>query len=83
MIFFSFLVGEVSYSPGALFGKAAKCRRQKVCLSKRPPKSEPRSVRPNEVFEKCMHVEFALKNREMVKAEAFEKRVFEQTAPLK
>ena len=31
-------------------GKAAKCR-QKVCSSKRPPKLEPRSVRPNEVFE--------------------------------
>ena len=30
--------------------KAAKCR-QKVCSSKRPPKLEPRSVRPNEVFE--------------------------------
>ena len=31
-------------------GKAAQCR-QKVCSSKRPPKLEPRSVRPNEVFE--------------------------------
>ena len=30
-----------------------------------------------------LHVEFALKNRELVKAEVFEKRVFEQTAPLK
>ena len=32
---------------------------------------------------KPLHVEFALYNRESVKAEAFEKRVFEQTAPLK
>ena len=31
-------------------GKAAQCR-QKVCSSKRPPKLDPRSVRPNEVFE--------------------------------
>ena len=29
-----------------------------------------------------VHVEFALNNRELVKAEVFEKRVFEQTAPL-
>ena len=34
----------------SLNGKAAQCR-QKVCSSKRPPKLEPRSVRPNEVFE--------------------------------
>ena len=31
-------------------GRAAKCR-QKVCSSKRPPKLEPKSVRPKEVFE--------------------------------
>ena len=30
-----------------------------------------------------LHVEFALNNRELVKAEVFEKKVFEQTAPLK
>ena len=30
-----------------------------------------------------LHVEIALNNRELVKAEVFEKRVFEQTAPLK
>ena len=30
-----------------------------------------------------LHVEFAPNNRELVKAEVFEKRVFEQTAPLK
>ena len=30
-----------------------------------------------------LHVELALKNRELVKEELFEKRVFEQTAPLK
>ena len=30
-----------------------------------------------------LHVEFALSNRELVKAEVFEKRVFEQTTPLK
>ena len=34
----------------ALVGKAAECQ-AKVCSSKRPPKSEPRSVRPNEVLE--------------------------------
>ena len=31
-------------------GRATK-RRQKFCSRKRPPKLEPRSVRPNEVFE--------------------------------
>ena len=30
-----------------------------------------------------LHVEFALNNREVVKAEVFEKRVFEQTTPFK
>ena len=30
-----------------------------------------------------LHVEFALNNRELVKAEVFKKRVFEQRAPLK
>ena len=30
-----------------------------------------------------LHVEVALNNRELVHAEVFEKRVFEQTAPLK
>ena len=30
-----------------------------------------------------LHVEFALSNRELVKAEEFEKRVFEQMTPLK
>ena len=30
-----------------------------------------------------VEVEFALNNRELRKAEVFEKRVFEQTAPLK
>ena len=42
----SFLAPEIKVT----LGKAAKCR-QKVCSSKRPPKLEPRSVRPNEVFE--------------------------------
>ena len=31
---------------------------------------------------RILHVEFALNNRELVKAEVFEKRVFEQTTPL-
>ena len=62
-------------------GKAAQCR-QKVCSSKRPPKLEPRSVRPNEVFEN-LACRFFLNNRELVKAEVFEKRVFEQTTPFK
>ena len=30
-----------------------------------------------------LHVEFALNKKELVKAEVFEKRVFEQTTPLK
>ena len=30
---------------------------------------------------RTLHVEFALSNRELVKAQVFEKRVFEQTAP--
>ena len=30
-----------------------------------------------------LHVEFALNNRELVKAEVFEKKMFEQTTPLK
>ena len=30
-----------------------------------------------------LHAEFALNNRELAKAEVFEKRVFEQTTPLK
>ena len=30
-----------------------------------------------------LHVEFALRYRELVKADVFEKRVFEQTTPLK
>ena len=63
----------------AAAGKAAKCR-QKLCSSKRPPKFEPRSVRPNEVFE---NVVLALNNEELVKAKVLEKRVFEQTTPLK
>ena len=41
-----------------------------------------------EVFDQTMcsrilRIEFALNNREMVKAEVFEKRVFEQTTPFK
>ena len=41
-----------------------------------------------EVFEqtrcsRILHVEFPQNNRELVKAEVFEKRVFEQTAPFK
>ena len=49
-----------------------------------PPKSERRSVRPNERgVREPLHVEFALNNRELVKAGVFEERVFEQTAPLK
>ena len=41
----------------------------------------------SEVFDqtrcsRILHVEFALNNRELVKAEVFKKRVFEQTAPL-
>ena len=59
-------------------GRAAKYR-QKVCSSKRPSKLEPRSVRPNDVFENLA----CRINRELVKAEVFEKRVFEQTTPLK
>ena len=47
----------------------------------------PQNWKP-EVFDqtrcsRILRVEFALKNRELVKAEVFEKRVFEQTAPLK
>ena len=47
---------------------------------------------PRQVLRKCstkrgvrepLHVEFALKNRESAKTEVFEKRVFEQTAPIK
>ena len=33
--------------------------------------------------QESLHREFALNNRELVKAEVFEKRVFEQTTPLK
>ena len=62
-------------------GKAAQCQ-QKVCSSKRPPKLEPRSVRPNEVFEN-LACRIPLNNRELVKAEVFEKRVFKQTTPFK
>ena len=47
-----------------IFVKAAECR-QKVCSSKRPPKLERRSVRPNEVFETFAY-RIALKNRELV-----------------
>ena len=41
-----------------------------------------------EVFEqtrcsRILHVEFPKNNRELVKAEMFEKRVFEQTTPFK
>ena len=32
---------------------------------------------------RILHVELALNNRDLVKAEVFEKRVFEQTAPKK
>ena len=32
---------------------------------------------------RILHVEFPLNNRELVKAEVFEKRVFEQTTPFK
>ena len=47
----------------------------------------PRNWNP-EVFDqtrcsRIWQVEFALKYRELVKAEVFEKRVFEQTTPLK
>ena len=43
------IMGLQSVFP-ALFGKAVECQAI-VCSSKRPPKSEPRSVRPHEVFE--------------------------------
>ena len=57
-----------------------------------PTKSLFEQVAPKIGTQKCstrrgvrepLHVEFALNNRELVKAEVFEKRVFEQTAPLK
>ena len=62
----------------------------------RPPSAEKKFVQARgpqdwnpEVFDqtRCsrtsLHVEFDMNNREMVKAEVFEQRVFEQTAPLK
>ena len=49
----------------------------KVCSSKRPPpKSEPRSVRPNQVFENLWMWNLP-NDREWVKIEVFEKTVFE------
>ena len=63
-------------------GKAAKCR-QKVCSSTRPPKIGTQKSSTKRDVREPLHVEIALNNRELVKAEVFEKRVFKQTAPLK
>ena len=49
-------------------------------LSKWPQKLEPRTARTNEVLESLC---IALNNRELVKAEVFEKRMFEQMTLLK
>ena len=67
---------EINQKPG----RTAKCR-QKVCSSKRPAELEPRSVRPNEVFEN-LACRISLNNRESVKAEVFEKRVFRANDPI-
>ena len=55
----------------------------KSLFEQEAPKLEPRSVRPNEVFENLSNVEFALNDRELAETEVFEKRVFEQVTPIK
>ena len=58
---------------------------KKFFFEQEAPKLEPRTQKcsTKRGVQEPLHVEFALNNRELVKAEAFEKRVFEQTPPLK
>ena len=49
----------------------------------RGPQNRNREVFDQTRCSRILHVEFPLNNRELVKAEVFEKRVFEQTTPFK
>ena len=53
----------------------------KMFFKQEAPKIETQKCSTKRGVREPLHVEFALNNRELVKAEAFDKRVFEQTTP--
>ena len=55
----------------------------KYLFEQEAPKTETQKCSTKRGVREPLYVEFAKNNREMVKAEVFEKRVFEQTTPIK
>ena len=54
----------------------------KSLFEQEPPKIRTQKCSTKRGVREPLHVVFVLNDRELVKAEVFEKRVFEQTAPL-
>ena len=61
-----------------------QCRESRYTTPLRNPEEFDQTiVRPNDVLENLLHVEFALTTRELVKAEVFEKRCVRANGPIK